>query len=70
MRILTEQSIGKLFIAGIVPGLHDRRLFCVVIYSSASAGPSWGRRAPPTTWGAKFALAARRVSETLCCSCW
>ncbi len=43
--ILTEQSIGKLFIAGIVPGILVAVLFCVVIAVRCHMNPEL---APPT----------------------
>ena len=48
--ILTEQSIGKLFIAGILPGLLTALLFCVVIYLQCMRRPELGPPAPSTSW--------------------
>ena len=42
--IITETSIGKLFIAGIVPGILLALLFVVVIYTRAKLNPSLGTR--------------------------
>jgi C4-dicarboxylate transporter, DctM subunit len=53
--ILTEQSIGKLFIAGILPGLLIATLFCVVIYVECRRRPHLGPRGPGSAWSAKFA---------------
>jgi tripartite ATP-independent transporter DctM subunit len=52
--ILTEQSIGKLFIAGVIPGLLCTLLFCGTIYVRCRLNPALGPKAPPTTWRAKF----------------
>lgn len=52
--ILTEQSIGKLFIAGIVPGLLCTLLFCITIYVRCRLNPALGPKAPATTWTAKW----------------
>jgi tripartite ATP-independent transporter DctM subunit len=45
--IITEQSIGKLFIAGIAPGILLCTMYCLVIYTHCridpSAGPAGGR---------------------------
>jgi C4-dicarboxylate transporter, DctM subunit len=53
--ILTEQSIGKLFIAGIAPGLMIAALFCAVIYVECRRRPHLGPRGPGSPWRAKFA---------------
>jgi tripartite ATP-independent transporter DctM subunit len=52
--IMTEQSIGKLFIAGILPGLLIAGLFCLTIYIWCKLRPSLGPASPPFTWGEKF----------------
>ena len=40
--ILTEQSIGKLFIAGVVPGLMIALMFCAVIFIQCKRNPQLG----------------------------
>ncbi|MCL4178829.1 MAG: TRAP transporter large permease [Verrucomicrobia bacterium] len=62
--ILTEQSIGKLFMAGIGPGLLICLLFCAVIYVECRRRPSLGPPGPVTTWRAKFS-SLRGVWETV-----
>lgn len=62
--ILTEQSIGKLFIAGILPGIMIAALFCLSIYISCKRRPHLGPAGPKTTWRQKLAGLAG-VSETL-----
>ena len=62
--IMTEQSVGKLFIAGIVPGLLIALLFCLTIYISCCRRPQLGPAAPPTRWAARFA-SLTGVIETL-----
>lgn len=62
--ILTEQSIGKLFIAGIMPGILISILFCIVIAIECAIDPSAGPAGP------KFSLTERlkslgSTSETL-----
>lgn len=47
--ILTEQSIGKLFIAGILPGLVMAALFCLIVFVLCHLKPDWGPAGPPTT---------------------
>jgi tripartite ATP-independent transporter DctM subunit len=51
--IMTEQSIGKLFIAGVVPGILTALLFCIVIYVQCVRRPELGPPAPSSTWKAK-----------------
>lgn len=62
--IMTEQSIGKLFLAGVVPGILIAFLFCVLIYLKCRANPSLGPVAPPSTFKRKF-LSLLGISETL-----
>ncbi len=44
--ILTEQSIGKLFISGILPGLMIAGLFCMTIYWQCKRNPAMGPAGP------------------------
>ena len=62
--ILTEQSIGKLFIAGIVPGLLVAFLFCATIAAICALRPDLAPKRQPATWRAKVASLAG-VAETL-----
>ncbi|MBI5384915.1 MAG: TRAP transporter large permease [Verrucomicrobia bacterium] len=62
--ILTELSIGKLFIAGIVPGLMIAVMFCVVIYWQCVRNPLLGPPGPKFTLREKFA-SLKGVWETL-----
>jgi C4-dicarboxylate transporter, DctM subunit len=62
--IMTEQSIGKLFISGIVPGIVTSLLFCLAIYWMCLRRPELGPAAPHTTLREKF-KALFGVSETL-----
>ena len=52
--IQTEQSIGKLFIAGILPGILMALLFCVMIYIKCRLNPSLAPAAVRVPWGARF----------------
>ncbi|MCD4674489.1 MAG: TRAP transporter large permease [Desulfobacula sp.] len=52
--ILTEESIGKLFMAGIIPGLLLASLFILAIYIQCFFRPEIGPKAEPTTWKVKF----------------
>lgn len=62
--IMTEQSIGKLFIAGILPGLLTAGLFTLFIYVECIRRPGYGPAAPSTSWGSKF-VSLLGVCETL-----
>jgi C4-dicarboxylate transporter, DctM subunit len=48
--IITEQSIGKLFLAGIIPGLLISLFFIFVILGWVKIDPSIARPAPRSTW--------------------
>jgi tripartite ATP-independent transporter DctM subunit len=52
--ILTEQSIGKLFMAGIIPGILLSSLFLAVIWVRCWLDPAFGPRGPATTWTQKI----------------
>ncbi|MEZ5935297.1 MAG: TRAP transporter large permease [Alphaproteobacteria bacterium] len=57
--ILTEQSIGRLFLAGVLPGLLLLTLFVLMITLLTSLRPKLGPRGPATTAAQKLrALAA------------
>lgn len=62
--IMTEVSIGKLFIAGILPGLLIAVLFCLTIYVHCKLRPELGPAGPRASWGDKFKSLAG-VLETL-----
>ncbi len=62
--ILTEESVGALFVAGILPGLLIAVLFCLTIYINCRRRPHLGPAAPPVSWGTKL-RALGGVSETL-----
>ena len=48
--IITEQSIGKLFLAGIVPGLLIAFFFVVIIYGWCKINPALGPKGERSTW--------------------
>jgi tripartite ATP-independent transporter DctM subunit len=48
--IITEQSIGKLFLAGIVPGLIIAFFFICIIYGWCKINPALGPRGEKSTW--------------------
>ena len=55
--ILTEQSIGKLFIAGVAARPDDRALFCVVIFIQCRRNPELGPPGPAFTLRAEVRFA-------------
>ncbi len=62
--IMTEQSIGKLFMAGIFPGLLIAGLFCLAISLSCRHNPKLGPPGPPTNWQGKIS-SLKGTAETL-----
>jgi tripartite ATP-independent transporter DctM subunit len=51
--ILTEQSIGRLFLAGVIPGLLLLAMFMLTVSIICYIRPSAGLRGPVTTWDEK-----------------
>lgn len=62
--LMTEQSIGKLFLAGIIPGLLITILFCLSIFVRCLRNPNLGPAGPKATWSEKF-KSLNGVLETL-----
>jgi C4-dicarboxylate transporter, DctM subunit len=52
--ILTEQSIGQLFLAGIIPGLIIALFFMGIIYGWARINPAIAPLSERSTWGARI----------------
>ncbi|HHX76779.1 MAG TPA: TRAP transporter large permease subunit, partial [Firmicutes bacterium] len=52
--ILTELSIGTLFIAGIVPGILEALLYIGMIYFLCRRNPALGPPGPAYTWRERF----------------
>jgi C4-dicarboxylate transporter, DctM subunit len=52
--ILTEQSIGKLFIAGVLPGILLTFLFVLTVTFICLRNPALGPPGRPTTWSEKL----------------
>ena len=53
--IMTETNIGKLFAAGIVPGILATFLLCVAVQWIVWRDPSAGPRGEKSSWGQRFA---------------
>ncbi len=62
--ILTEQSIGQLFVAGILPAILITFLFIVSIYIRCTISPEQGPKGEKFTWPEKF-KALLGLGETL-----
>jgi C4-dicarboxylate transporter, DctM subunit len=62
--IMTEQSVGDLFLAGILPGVLIAILFCAAIAIQCRRRPELGPPAPRSGWGVKIRSLAG-VTETL-----
>jgi tripartite ATP-independent transporter DctM subunit len=52
--IVTEQSIGKLFLSGVFPGLLLTLLFWIAIYASCKCYPELGPTGPKFCWREKL----------------
>ena len=52
--IITEQSIGRLFLAGIIPGLFMAGLFLLTIYGWAKKNPGLAPAGRRSTWKERF----------------
>ncbi|NDC61033.1 MAG: TRAP transporter permease [Betaproteobacteria bacterium] len=53
--ILTQQDIGKLFMAGILPGLLAMLMYVLTIVIIVKLRPDWLPRGANTTWSARIA---------------
>jgi C4-dicarboxylate transporter, DctM subunit len=53
--ILTEQSIGKLFLAGLIPGLIIALFFVAIIYGWAKVNPAVAPKSERSDWKARLA---------------
>jgi C4-dicarboxylate transporter DctM subunit len=53
--IITEQSIGKLFLAGLIPGLMIAFFFICIIYIWCKINPALGPKGERSTWKQRFA---------------
>lgn len=52
--VATEQSIGALFLAGIIPGIILMILFMILLYILASRNPELAPRGEKSTWRERF----------------
>ncbi|MCL1913216.1 MAG: TRAP transporter large permease [Eubacteriaceae bacterium] len=61
----TEQSIGQLFMAGIIPGIMLMLLFIVAILYVTSKNPALGPKGPRASWKERFNALGKGLGETL-----
>jgi C4-dicarboxylate transporter DctM subunit len=52
--IITEQSIGKLFLAGLMPGFLIAALFVLIIYGWCKINPALGPKGEKSMWKERF----------------
>jgi len=62
--ILTEESIGRLFIAGVLPGIILSLFFVATVVLICLRKPELGPSGPPTTWAQKV-RAVTGIVETI-----
>jgi C4-dicarboxylate transporter DctM subunit len=62
--VMTEQSIGRLLLAGIVPGIVETVLFILAIAAVTAAWPALGAPGPRVGWAQRLA-ALREVWDVL-----
>ncbi len=65
--LMTEQSIGKLFISGILPGILGTVLYMAAVWLSTLRDPTLGPPGPPMTWAEKM-VACAKCGACCCCS--
>ncbi len=53
--IITEQSIGKLFLAGLIPGLLIALFFILIIYGWCKINPALGPKGQKSSWKERIA---------------
>jgi tripartite ATP-independent transporter DctM subunit len=62
--LMTEQSIGKLFISGILPGILGTVLYMAAVWLVTLRDPTLGPPGPPMTWAEKM-VSVREVWRVL-----
>ena len=61
--LITEQDIGKLFVAGIIPGIIAVLMYMVTITIIGYARPGFLPAGPRAPWGERLAGHARRLGD-------
>ena len=49
--VMTEESIGRLFMAGFFPGILEASLYMLTIFIMTRFRPDWAPPGPKVTWG-------------------
>ena len=62
--LLTEQSIGRMFLAGLIPGFLAAALYMIAVYAMARLKPDWAPRTPRPE-GVHRLRAARQMAPIL-----
>ena len=52
--VMTEESIGRLFMAGFFPGILEANLYMLTIFIMTRFRPDWAPPGPKVTWGERF----------------
>jgi len=52
--VFTETNIGKLFAAGVLPGILGAVLLCLAVAYTTWRHPSWGPPGPRSSWGERW----------------
>jgi tripartite ATP-independent transporter DctM subunit len=52
--VFTETNIGKLFAAGVLPGILGAVLLCLAVAYTTWRRPSWGPPGPRSSWGERW----------------
>jgi tripartite ATP-independent transporter DctM subunit len=52
--VMTEESIGKLFMAGFFPGILEAVLYMLTIFIITRFRPDWAPPGPKMSWGERF----------------
>lgn len=63
--VATEQSVGKLFVAGILPGILLMLLYMATVYWLAKRNPHLGPAGPKASWQERFAALRGGLGEVL-----
>jgi len=61
----TEQSIGKLFVSGIIPGIMLMIIFIGIIIIRTARNPALGPKGPKATWKERFQSLGKGLGETI-----
>ncbi len=63
--ISAEESVGRLFMAGIIPGLMLMSFYMLAIYIIARRDPTLGPAGPKASWGERFQALGGGLLEVL-----